>query len=65
MVHLRRLRGGRWVIRGQQSDRPPLPGHRMPLNHVPGQGGACAVAAVRALRVVPGGPGPAAGRGRS
>eukprot|EP00969_Alexandrium_andersonii_P233858 10326088-Alexandrium_andersonii.AAC.1 len=37
----------------------------MPLNHVPGQGGACAVAAARTLRVVPGWPGPAAGRGWS
>eukprot|EP00969_Alexandrium_andersonii_P198491 8766342-Alexandrium_andersonii.AAC.1 len=63
MVHLRRLRGGCWAIRGQRSDRSPLPGHRMPLKHVPGQGGACTVAAARTLRVVPGGPGPAAGRG--
>eukprot|EP00969_Alexandrium_andersonii_P069633 3072527-Alexandrium_andersonii.AAC.1 len=37
----------------------------MPLGHVPGPGGACTVAAARTLRVVLGGPSPAAGRGWS
>eukprot|EP00969_Alexandrium_andersonii_P089641 3958386-Alexandrium_andersonii.AAC.1 len=37
MVPLRRLRGGCWVIRGQRPGRSLLPGHRMPLNRLPGR----------------------------